>query len=31
MAEWLHLETDPSIWISFVISMGLLVLIMRKG
>jgi predicted small integral membrane protein len=31
MAEWLHLETDPSIWISVVISMGLLVLIMRKG
>lgn len=31
MAEFLSLETDPSIWISFVISMGLLALIMRKG
>lgn len=31
MADWLSLEADPSIWISFVISMGLLALIMRKG
>lgn len=31
MSEWLSLETDPSIWISFVISIGLLVFIMRKG
>lgn len=31
MSEWLALETDPSIWISFVASMGLLALIMRKG
>ena len=31
MSEWLSLETDPSIWISFVISVGLLALIMRKG
>lgn len=31
LAEWLALETDPSIWISFVGSMGLLALIMRKG
>jgi predicted small integral membrane protein len=29
--EWLHLEQEPSIWISFVISMGLLALIMKKG
>lgn len=31
MAEFLSLETDPSIWISFIISMGLLAFIMRKG
>ena len=31
LAEWMSLESDPSIWISFVISMGLLVLVMRKG
>lgn len=31
LAEWLSMETDPSIWISFVISMVLLVVIMRKG
>ena len=31
MTEWLALETDPSIWISFVVSMGLLAFIMRKG
>jgi len=29
--EWLQLETEPSIWISFVISMAVLALIMRKG
>ena len=28
---WLSLESEPSIWISFVISMGVLALIMRKG
>lgn len=28
---WLALEVEPSIWISFVASMGLLALIMRKG
>ncbi|MBK9238219.1 MAG: DUF2160 domain-containing protein [Rhodoferax sp.] len=27
----LGLESEPSIWISFVVSMGLLVLIMRRG
>ncbi|MBX3585738.1 MAG: DUF2160 domain-containing protein [Ramlibacter sp.] len=31
LAQWLGLETDPSVWISFVASMGLLVWIMRKG
>ncbi len=28
---WFSLENEPSIWISFVISMALLALIMRKG
>ena len=31
IAEWLGLETEPSVWISFVASMAVLVLIMRKG
>ncbi|MCB8748309.1 DUF2160 domain-containing protein [Rhodoferax sp. U2-2l] len=31
LAEWLSLESEPSIWISFVLSMALLGLIMRKG
>ena len=31
LAAWMALETEPSIWISFVLSMGLLALIMRKG
>ena len=31
LAEWLELQGDPSIWISFVLSMALLALIMRKG
>lgn len=30
-AEWFNLQNEPSIWISFVISMLLLALIMRKG
>ena len=29
--EWMSLETEPSIWVSFVISMGVLALVMRKG
>ena len=29
--EWFHLEQEPSVWISFVISMGLLALVMKKG
>lgn len=31
LAEWLALQAEPSIWISFVLSMALLALIMRKG
>lgn len=31
MQEWMGLAAEPSIWISFVISMLLLVLVMRKG
>jgi predicted small integral membrane protein len=31
MAEWWSLEAEPSIWISFVVSMAVLALIMRKG
>jgi predicted small integral membrane protein len=29
--EWLELEAEPSIWISFVLSMLVLALVMRKG
>ena len=29
--EWMHLEEEPSIWISFVLSMFVLGLVMRKG
>ncbi|MHB1200504.1 MAG: DUF2160 domain-containing protein [Polaromonas sp.] len=31
LVVWLGLESEPSIWISFVVSMGLLAFIMRKG
>jgi predicted small integral membrane protein len=31
MAEWFALESEPSIWFSFVLSMAVLALIMRKG
>ena len=31
LVTWMGLEAEPSIWISFVISMVLLALIMRKG
>jgi predicted small integral membrane protein len=31
MIEWFGLEAEPSIWWSFVLSMVLLALIMRKG
>jgi len=30
-ADWLKLEQDPSIWISFAISIAALLLVMRKG
>jgi predicted small integral membrane protein len=29
--EWLSLDAEPSIWISFVVSMAALALLMRKG
>jgi predicted small integral membrane protein len=31
LQEWLELEAEPSIWISFVLSMFVLALVMRKG
>jgi predicted small integral membrane protein len=31
LMTWLSLENEPSIWISFVLSMALLALVMRKG
>lgn len=31
MISWFGLEAEPSIWISFVVSMALLGLILRKG
>jgi predicted small integral membrane protein len=31
LGEWLGLESEPSVWISFVASMALLALIMRRG
>ena len=31
LAVWFSLEAEPSIWISFVVSLALLALIMRKG
>jgi predicted small integral membrane protein len=31
MVTWFSLENEPSIWISFVISMALLALVIRKG
>ncbi|MEJ8851941.1 DUF2160 domain-containing protein [Variovorax rhizosphaerae] len=31
LQEWMGLESEPSIWISFVLSMGVLALVMRKG
>ncbi len=30
-AAWLTLEKDPSIWISFAISIAALILVMRRG
>ncbi len=31
LTEWLSLESEPSVWISFVVSMVALALIMRRG
>jgi len=31
MVSWFGLEQEPSVWISFVISMALIALILRKG
>jgi predicted small integral membrane protein len=31
LAEWLHLEQEPSVWISFLLSLVLLGVVMRKG
>ncbi len=31
MVGWFGLDKEPSIWISFVVSMAVLVLVMRKG
>jgi predicted small integral membrane protein len=31
LAQWFSLEQEPSIWISFVLSMALLALVMRRG
>jgi predicted small integral membrane protein len=31
LVEWFALQSEPSIWISFGVSMALLVMIMRKG
>lgn len=31
MAQWFSLETEPSVWISFVLSMLVLAVVMRKG
>jgi len=31
MAGWFSLEAEPSVWISFVLSMFALALVMRKG
>ncbi|NRT54752.1 DUF2160 domain-containing protein [Sphaerotilus uruguayifluvii] len=30
-AGWFHLDEEPSVWISFVLSMAFLALVMRKG
>ncbi|MCB1973668.1 MAG: DUF2160 domain-containing protein [Burkholderiaceae bacterium] len=31
MMQWFSLQAEPSVWISLVLSMGLLTLILRKG
>ena len=31
MMQWFSLEAEPSVWISFVLSMAVLAFVMRKG
>lgn len=31
LVEWMSLESEPSIWIGFVLSMAVLALVMNKG
>jgi len=31
LVEWFHLAQEPSVWISFAVSMALVALVMRKG
>ena len=31
LAEWFSLDSEPSIWISFIASVGVLALVMKKG
>jgi predicted small integral membrane protein len=31
MQAWFTLEQEPSVWISFLVSLGVLALLMRKG
>ena len=31
LAQWFNLSAEPSVWISFVLSMALLALILRRG
>ena len=31
LAQWLSLSSEPSVWVSFVLSMLLLLLVLRKG
>ena len=31
LTQWLSLDKEPSVWISFVISMAVLALVMKKG
>ena len=31
MAQWFSLEAEPSVWISFVLSLLVLAVVMRKG
>ena len=31
LAQWFSLDKEPSVWISFIVSMAVLALVMRKG